>query len=354
MEQKLIKMPSIEQFRSVVHNIEHAARYIGFNEETQEPIYDRNAELPKVTFTGTVKVHGTNASFCMNSESHWFQSKSNILSIEKDNAAFCYFGEARINSFKIIAVELASKNGLNLNENTITLYGEFSGGNIQKGVAVNGLEKMFILFGAKITPHNEGLPAYWLYIGNKNMKNETYYSDHKNNIFNSFDFPVFSLEIDFENPHEAQNRLSELTIAVEEKCPVGVQFGVEGIGEGIVWEAQYKDVTYRFKVKGEKHSSSKVKTLAAVDIEKVANIKEFIDYVVTENRLNQGIEQVFAGGEAVQEKTGEFVQWVKNDVFKEEMDTLVKSGLEPKEVSGPISKKCAKWFMEFLNNQAGL
>ena len=41
------------------------------------------------------------------------------------------------------------------------------------------------------------------------------------------------------------------------------------------------------KVKGEKHSSSKVKKLASVDVEKLNSIKDFVDYAVTESRLEQ-------------------------------------------------------------------
>jgi hypothetical protein len=42
------------------------------------------------------------------------------------------------------------------------------------------------------------------------------------------------------------------------------------------------------KVKGAKHSSSKVKTLAKVDVVKLENAKAFVEYCFTESRLNQG------------------------------------------------------------------
>lgn len=45
-------------------------------------------------------------------------------------------------------------------------------------------------------------------------------------------------------------------------------------------------------MKGEKHSASKVKTLAAVDPERLVNITEFVEYAVTENRLEQGTQKV--------------------------------------------------------------
>jgi hypothetical protein len=42
------------------------------------------------------------------------------------------------------------------------------------------------------------------------------------------------MEIDFNMPQLVQNQLSEITIAVEEECPVAKAFGFSGIGEGIV------------------------------------------------------------------------------------------------------------------------
>jgi hypothetical protein len=36
---------------------------------------------------------------------------------------------------------------------TITIYGEWCGGNIQKGVGITNLEKSFFIFGVKITPN---------------------------------------------------------------------------------------------------------------------------------------------------------------------------------------------------------
>ena len=124
------------------------------------------------------------------------------------------------------------------------------------------------------------------------------------------------------------------------------------VGEGVVWSAELSPgEVVRFKVKGEKHSSSKVKTLAAVDIEKLNNINEFVNYVVTENRLNQGIEQVFTStGRGLDIKlTGEFVKWVTSDIAKEEIDTLVGNGLEFKDVMGNCSKKVASWFKSYLD-----
>jgi hypothetical protein len=78
---------------------------------------------------------------------------------------------------------------------------------------------------------------------------------------------------------------------------------INTIGEGCVWVAQVNGHDFRFKVKGVKHSVSKIKTLAKVDTEKVNSIHEFVDYAVTENRFKQGIGIIFPDGDIDIKKT---------------------------------------------------
>src|SRR5690606_12047119 len=113
-------------------------------------------------------------------------------------------------------------------------------------------------------------------------------------------------------PELAQNYLISLTEQGEEECPVAKSFGISGIGEGIVWSCEYQDSVYRFKVKGEKHSATKVKKLAEVDVEKIQSIDSFVEYACTENRLNQAIEQVFTSTSTEPDKknTGDFIKWI--------------------------------------------
>jgi len=54
---KLIKMPSISQFRETIRNISHQARFVGLD-EAENPVYDNMKPLPVIKFTGTVKLHG--------------------------------------------------------------------------------------------------------------------------------------------------------------------------------------------------------------------------------------------------------------------------------------------------------
>jgi hypothetical protein len=152
-------------------------------------------------------------------------------------------------------------------------------------------------------------------------------------------------------PQLIQNKLGEITEAVEKECPVAKAFGFSGVGEGVVWSVEYKGINYRFKVKGEKHSVSKVKTLAAVDTEKLNSIAEFVGYAVTENRFNQAIEKVFGDRTKMDIKQmGDLIKWMVNDILKEELDTMSANGLEPKDVNKYISAKTREMFLVAYNS----
>jgi hypothetical protein len=341
MERKMITFPEIGQFRQIIKVINDNTRYSG-KDENGDAIFDASKRLPTLTFTGTVKLHGTNAGVTLTkSDDIYPQSRENVISVEKDNAGFAFFVESNKKVFKDFFKTLDIKDA-----DYITIFGEWAGGNIQKGVAINGLPKMFVIFAVKLSYDDEAKSNYFLTNEEtKHLKNP----DAK--IYNVLDFENYTIEIDFENPHLAQNKLIELTMAVEAECPVGKAFGNIGVGEGIVWKSDTYNGTLRFKVKGEKHSSSKVKTLAPVNTEKVNSIKEFAEYVVTESRLEQAIEKVFTAvnQEIDIKKMGEFLKWITNDVIKEELDTLNDNGLEPKEVTSAISNIARKWFLDKWN-----
>lgn len=343
----MVKFPSIEQFRSVVATVLRQYNFAGLD-ENGDAIYDTTRPKPTLTFKGTVKLHGTNAAVSGNlSDGIWAQSRENIITPEKDNAGFAFFVESNKELFTELIASVFTKNEIDMLENTVTIYGEWAGGNIQKGVGITNIEKSFFIFGVKVTPHTtteedaKVKPAYWV--------DYSYLKSPENRIFNIDDYPTWTIDIDFNMPQLVQNKLSELTLAVEEECPVAKAFGFSGIGEGIVWSTTLNGNVHRFKVKGEKHSSSKVKTLAAVDTEKLESIQKFVEYAVTESRFNQALENVFPNEEPIQNnKLGDVIRWVVNDVIKEEMDTMVDNKIEPKDVNKYISSKVREMFFNLV------
>ena len=333
-----IKYPSTAQFRNVVQHIKNIYQYKGLDDEGN-PIIDQSVELPKIEYQGTVKIHGTNGSLVMFEDGKIYcQSKERMLAFGCDNAGFWEAMQSvdLNNLFDIVKKDYYAANGVEANY-PIIIAGEWAGGNIQKSVAVNGLHKFFCIFGVKVGDNWQPLDDY------VDLK------DTENYIFNSLQFETYSVVIDFNNPLDIQNKLIEITEAVEAECPVGKFFGNIGVGEGCVWKPRDRglvaDSGSWYKVKGDKHSSSKVKKLASVDTEKLESIKEFVGYACTESRLEQGIQEVDLNIKLV----GEYIGWINRDIFKEEADTLKANNLEMRDCGRDISTVARKFYLNKIN-----
>lgn len=346
-----ISFPSIEQFRTIVSNVNRHFNFVGLDEQTGEAIYDHTKIKPTLTFKGTVKLHGTNAGVCFNeTEGIWVQSRENIITPEQDNAGFAFFVESNRQDFLNLFSDILNTTGIDMVNNTVSIYGEWCGGNIQKGVGITNLPKSFFIFGVKVTPHVDSNdleavkanPAYWI--------DHSYLKVPEAKIYNIMDYQTWEMDINFNEPEMVQNKLSELTIAVEDECPVAKAFGFSGIGEGIVWACEYKGVVHRFKCKGEKHAGkSKVKTLSKVDDVKINKAREIADKVTPTWRLAQMIEKscdLGNGGELDRAKLGVYLKMVMDDVLKEDSDILIEAGLEPKDVSKYVSEIARRYFFD--------
>jgi len=337
------KFPSIEQFRDVIVNVK------------------RNSEgsvlpLPELKFRGTVKLHGTNAAVNVFNPGNGlplelsYQSRERFLTLTSDNAGFCLFATQKEQVFKDLANMLSGE------FDRLTIYGEWCGGNIQKGVGINQCEKMFVIF--SIVQEYRGTERTFSQDELSEIASDTKLTEWANlhKIYFVHQFETYEIDVDFANPQLSQNKLAELTTAVEEHCPVAAYFGKDGIGEGIVWVHDYDGGRLVFKVKGEKHSASKVKTLAAVNVEEIAKIDEAVDYVMTENRLNQMFDDmaVELGTTPTIKDTGMFIGRCMKDAAKEEMTTLVENGIEWKKFAKRATSKVSQFYLQKLNTLAGV
>lgn len=320
------KYPSIEQFRNLIKEVRMAHDYKGKNEEGN-PIYLNTEKYPVLKFTGTIKLHGTNSSIVKYKEGNVeFQSRERVLSIDQDNANFMQEMVKKDLSFLFKDFEF--------NE-YVAIYGEWCGGNIQKGVAINGLDKMFVIFGVKIDDNWVNIPVTL--------------HDNVKGIFNILQFRTYHIDIDFNNPQLVQNEIIEMTKEVEDECPVGLYFGKKGIGEGLVFTCD-TNKSYRFKSKGEKHSETKVKKLNSVNIEHLNSINEFIENTVTENRLEHGISFFKENNIELEPKNiGQYFSWIVKDVLKEEIDTITENDLNEKAIKNAIITKARVWYLNKIN-----
>jgi len=325
----MIKFQHINQFRDLIKDVRSNAEYNG------QP-------FPVLKFIGTVKTHGTNFSVVRNPDGNiTFQTREREITIEYDNAGSCMFGERNI-AFLAQTFDNVIEKYPEYADKPIVIFSEFIGKGIQKGVAVSQLEKMMIVFNITIIDGEEKIELVKEDIESLVCRNDV--------IYTVYDFRTYHIYIDFKNIELAQNQLVEWTVEVENECPVGKHFGISGIGEGIVISSE--DFRYRCKIKGEKHQNSKVKTLkeiAACDIERMNSIDEFVDNVLTTNRMEQGLAKLGEMGLIIDVKnTGAYMKWVINDCLREEKDVIIASGFEVKEISPKLSAKAKKFWFEVL------
>lgn len=323
-----MKYPSIEQFRTVIYHVKK---------------HFTDGNLPRITYIGTVKLHGTNAGIVFNRNgTQEYLSRNKILTQEADNAGF--FNEM---SKKTELIDYVNSVFKLTDVHKITLFGEWIGPGIQKGVAISQLpKKIFIVFNVRLDDN-------WARQLDGIMSPIMVAEYNKHNVFFIQQFPYYKVDIDFNKPELIQNDLAKLTLEIEEECPVGKAFGISGVGEGLVWKPlldEFNHSVFWFKTKGAKHSVSKVTQLVEIDLEAFHKRDELIAAIVTEARLAQGLQEHTASGYSFEIKdVGHYIRWVFGDVIKEESDRIELSGFNVKDISKGISNVAKKYFNEATN-----
>ena len=341
-----IKFPSIQQYRHAIESVRMRAQYTG-RDADEQPIYDESLPVPTLMVQGTVKLHGACAGVYRNPGDGALvaMSHTRVITPDDDYKGFARFVQANAVAFTALFDHLHPVIG---SDKPITLYGEWCGKGIFRGCGIHQLDKMFMLFAIRVGAGDE---TVWL-----NIDEYQHVHINESRIFNIASFGVYFLQIDFANPESAQAELAEITNRVEAECPVAKKLGVGGVGEGVVWRIQdplYQGSQFWFKVKGEKHAVVKTKERAPIDVAKVASVEAFVDAVVTEPRLEQGIEYLREQGLDVSRKsTGDYLRWVFNDVLKEESDQLAASGLTKKDIGSALSKLARTWYFAWLDGES--
>lgn len=320
------KFTSIESFKHVVANVRKHYNKFG-------------KPFPTLNFEGTVKLHGTNAGVRRTASGKIQpQSRERLVSIGSDNAGFAFYIESHMDAVKRLFDGFAS-------DADVTLYGEWCGGNIQSNVALSKLEKHWVLFAVKVNGEYAVLPRDL--------------HDNANKIYNVYQIPTYHVEIDFLSPEPASEILADLTLKVEKECPwAKLMFNVEGISEGIVWhsvEHPEKEFLW-FKTKGMLHKGNdKTKTpKIKIDDQKLASIKELVNEILPEWRLEQGISYLRENAlPLLPQSTGDYLKWIAKDILKEETDTIVASGFEWKQVQGQVMQTSRQFFLTAINKDYG-
>jgi hypothetical protein len=332
-----ILFPKISQFSTIVHNIK------------QE--FKNDLSLPIVKYTGRVKLHGTNSSIVfLKNDEYYCQSRNTVITPDNDNAGFAKYIHEHIDIFNAI-VRTDSKYHL---YDSVTVYGEWCGGNIQSGIAIAGLPRMFIVFAVRLAANNE---IAWIFDKIQNFYNSII------NLYHAEAFRTYDIEIDFNYPHLAQSKLVEFTQAVEQECPVGRYFGIKGIGEGLIFHCDRSILIpelWNFKSKGEKHSKSKVKTIGVVNLERIGQIEKLVEYLLYHNQLEDRPTQAIrvlreSGHEMVSMKEIKlFIDWIATDIVSEHQQEINESGLKQNDIIIACIQKAKIDYKLYLDRVAGV
>ena len=316
MDEKFVAYPSTHQFDSFRQH------------------YLKTSSSGCLEFHGTVKIHGSNVSIIFKSANTWqIQSRNRILSKQEDMSE-CY---AKLNNAPLneVAQQILRVAGTADEDSwdNIMIVGEWAGKGIQNGIGVSKVDKFFAIFNIRIGTKWQDIRKF------QTVALPEY------RIFNICDFPTYSITINLLSLTDVERAEKEMQMLVDEidkKCPVAAQMGIEGGGEGIVYTfhpSEPTDRLYHFKVKGPSHQIVRKEKLFKIPPGLASSVAAFIEYAVTEARLDQGIAYLEEMNIPVKdESTGKYIAWVVKDVFKEETHTMEKMRLQEKDVKSQLSK----------------
>jgi len=344
---RVIKWSSIESF----HHIRKGMKVRMKNDPDFAP--------PVVTYYGKVKLHGTNAGIqLLKDGTVRAQGRNRVLTTQDDNLGFASW---------------VSKNQDCLRQTRlcslidIILYGEWCGKGVQKGVAISDIDrKVFAVFAVQIGLGDMHSPDMVieptcirkLVPEHPDIFVIPWYSSH--GVVVDWGGDKTTLEL-------RAAEINRQVALVEERDPwVHKTFGVSGTGEGLVMyphdiegDRNYTSLSLKevgptvdchkfselmFKAKGDKHKVVKQKHPAQVDPEVANSVAGFVDMMLPDARLEQGVTEA-CGGEAEMKSTGAFLKWIGNDVRKEGQAELEASSLEWKQVAKAVNDKARKWFV---------
>jgi hypothetical protein len=297
----------------------------------------------EVTYYPKIKLHGTNASIRITPEGIFPQSRSRILTLEHDNYGFAAWLKAHEAQFESL---LTTVQYLSFD---VTIYGEWFGPGVQSGVASSQTDKKHFAVFAMEVVGSDGQIAF--------TSDPLVLACAIIISFETFHILPWAYEpikVNFEDPTSLAN-FADIVNGHVQECEkvdpwIKQKFGIEGPGEGFVYYANPHDANpylkgFMFKAKGEEHRVNKTKSAATVNPELLKSVGAFVDFSVTEARLQQGFRE--AVNEVAEPKlTPDFLRWVANDILKECTDELVSNGLEWKQVASQVSKKAREWYFE--------
>ncbi|MFT3697787.1 MAG: RNA ligase family protein [Kofleriaceae bacterium] len=297
---------SIEQLHNCVRTLEHLATL--------------GQPLPTITYRAKVKLHGSNTAVQRTPDGIAMQSRTQMITMDADFHGFAAWATEHRHAFEALA------------PGTV-VFGEWCGPGIMKGTAVSRVpDKQFVVFtiqrGDQFIVEPAEISALVPDLRVLPWEGEPLVIDYGSR----------------ESLERAADELNRRVAEVEREDPwVKREFGISGIGEGLVLYPEPFSMDLMFKAKGEKHRTTKAKTAVAVDASVAASVADLVAMMVTEARCRQGVDAV-GGREA--KLTGAFLAWMAADVKKESVAELEASGLAWAQVEKAVQQAARSWFLK--------
>jgi hypothetical protein len=316
-----MKFPKIHQFRS-------AAKYANW------------AGIGRVDYRGTVKLHGTNGGVRFQKDGVIVaQSRNRDLTLESDNHGFAAFVRGQRSQFRTIHRQLLAHLGVDDEaDREVTIFGEWVGPGIQRGVALAQLPvKQFVVFAAVVDDEFVQVgDGQWAIAGQQ--------------IHPITLAPHWQISLNFldkDGIRKAFDNIQNIVDDVEARCPWAAMFGIDGVGEGIVWRpssAVMQDMPgLWFKTKGAKHSKGGKRPKEPVSAPE--GLEPFVAMACTDERLHQGLDYLREMGlECDMTSMGAYLKWVSGDICDELGDDMADAGLTWKQVAKHINSRAVAWF----------
>ena len=306
-----------------------------------------------VVYRAKVKLHGTNAAVQIypddydtgNDPKIVCQSRTDLLT--KHSTLFGFYNWA---------TEAFAKFQKSWQGPPMIIYGEWFGpGILRKAAATQVPQKSFAVFAARPIGENDIL-----------IVDPEELSQIVQNIPNAYVLPWYSrpchhgcdtvknvtVEIDWkassEELIEKIQPINDWVKDIEANDPwIEQTFNIQGTGEGLVFYPVSHTGFSRFealafKSKGEKHKTIGKALPAQIDPAVANSIDDFVKMVLTEARLEQGVENI---GLDTRTTLG-FITWCTDDVAKECQDELEASDLTWEQVVKPLTSFARKWYTE--------
>lgn len=297
-----------------------------------------------VRYGAKIKLHGTNAAVRIDADGVTAQGRNRDIPVEDDQYGFSEWVAARYRDWFRAGIRISGPFG---DASHVVFHGEWAGKGVQKTDAVTQLNERFFF-------------VFALQIGDRMITDPAHIEEFVPEFDDVLVLPwhvEMPMPLNFGSSDECDSFAEMASEWVDEIGKVDPfikdVFGIEGPGEGLVFmpldettRREYGLWTFKVKTKG--HAVKSTKKRASKDMEIPAGIPEFVSMFVTPARLAQGLSEA-CNGEAIPQKTGDFLKWMGQDVKKESVVELEDAGLTWKDVSPHVTTAARDWFLKAAN-----